>query len=49
VLLVAEPPAGAPSGSGSDLAGQLRELAALHDAGVLSDDEFEQAKQKLLG
>lgn len=31
-----------------DLAAQLKELAELRDQGVLSDDEFAQAKQKLL-
>lgn len=39
-----------PTNSGSvDLAAQIKELAALHEAGALSDDEFAQAKQKLLG
>lgn len=31
------------------LAGHLRELAELHDAGALSDHEFEQAKRRVLG
>jgi hypothetical protein len=32
-----------------DLIGTLRELAALHDSGALTDDEFTAAKAKLLG
>jgi len=32
-----------------DLTGQLQQLAQLHDSGVLSDEEFAAAKQKLLG
>jgi len=39
----APPPAAAP-----DLTAQLQQLAQLHTAGVLSDEEFAQAKQKLL-
>ena len=31
-----------------DLTAQLQQLAQLHTAGVLSDEEFAQAKQKLL-
>jgi hypothetical protein len=31
-----------------DLTAQLQQLAQLHDAGVLSDEEFVAAKQKLL-
>jgi Short C-terminal domain len=34
---------------GGRLAQQLKELAALHQAGALSDEEFAQAKRKLLG
>ena len=37
------PPAAAP-----DLTAQLQQLAQLHTAGVLSDEEFAAAKQKLL-
>ena len=33
---------------GVDLTAQLQQLAQLHDAGVLSDEEFAAAKQKLL-
>jgi hypothetical protein len=33
---------------GTDLTTQLQQLAQLHDAGVLSDEEFATAKQKLL-
>ena len=43
----APPPAAAPAG-GSDLTSQLQQLSQLHNAGVLSDEEFAQAKQKLL-
>jgi len=43
----APPPEPAPA-AGSDLTSQLQQLAQLHDAGVLSDDEFTAAKQKLL-
>jgi hypothetical protein len=34
---------------GTDLAGQLTKLAQLHEAGQLTDEEFAQAKRKLLG
>ena len=39
-------PAPAPA---PDPIAQLRELASLHDAGALSDDEFAAAKAKILG
>ena len=42
----APPPAAAPAAP--DLTAQLQQLAQLHTAGVLSDEEFAQAKQKLL-
>jgi hypothetical protein len=32
-----------------DLTAQIQQLAQLHDAGALSDEEFAAAKQKLLG
>jgi len=38
----------APAAAGSDLTAQLQQLAQLHNAGVLSDEEFAAAKQKLL-
>ena len=41
-------PAPAPAAGGSDLTAQLQQLSQLHNAGVLSDEEFAQAKQKLL-
>jgi len=41
-------PAPAPAAAGSDLTSQLQQLSQLHNAGVLSDEEFSQAKQKLL-
>jgi len=40
-------PAAAP-GAGSDTVARLQELASLHASGVLSDDEFAAAKQKVL-
>ena len=42
------PPAAAPAPAESDLTSQLQQLSQLHNAGVLSDEEFAQAKQKLL-
>jgi hypothetical protein len=42
------PPAAAPSQS-SDMVDQLNQLAALHQQGVLTDDEFAAAKAKLFG
>jgi putative oligomerization/nucleic acid binding protein len=45
------PPAAAPppaAGGGTDIATQLQSLAQLRDQGVLSPEEFEAAKQKLL-
>jgi hypothetical protein len=41
------PPRGAEAPK-SDLVSKLKELKALHDEGVLSPDEFQVAKQKLL-
>jgi hypothetical protein len=46
-----QPQAPAPSaapGGGSDTVASLQELASLHASGVLSDDEFAAAKQKVL-
>jgi hypothetical protein len=42
----APPPAAAPAAP--DLTSELQQMAQLHDAGVLTDEEFAQAKQKLL-
>ncbi|MCB0174025.1 MAG: SHOCT domain-containing protein [Anaerolineae bacterium] len=45
------PPAPAPAaapGAGSDMVARLQELASLHASGVLTDDEFAAAKQKVL-
>ena len=42
----APPPA--PVAAAPDLTAQLQQLAQLHTAGVLSDEEFAAAKQKLL-
>lgn len=41
------PPDPAP-GAGSDTVARLQELASLHASGVLTDDEFAAAKQKVL-
>jgi hypothetical protein len=43
------PPPPAPAAASTDLTAQLQQLAQLHTAGVLSDEEFAAAKQKLLG
>lgn len=51
-VVYAAPPPPAPAAApvpGPDLTAQLQQLAQLHDAGVLSDDEFAAAKAKLLG
>ncbi|MGV2982096.1 SHOCT domain-containing protein [Microbacterium sp. AGC85] len=44
------PTPGSPTAgsSGDEMIAQLQQLASLHEAGVLSDDEFASAKQKLL-
>jgi Short C-terminal domain len=42
------PPAPAPAAS-SSMVDQLNQLAALHEQGVLNDDEFAAAKAKLFG
>lgn len=42
-------PAPAPAAPADGLMGQLQQLAALHQAGILSDAEFTAAKAKLLG
>ncbi len=38
----------APAPAGNDLTSQLNQLAQLHASGVLSDEEFAAAKQKVL-
>jgi hypothetical protein len=38
----------APRGSGGDISGELERLASLHEKGALSDEEFSQAKTRLL-
>ena len=35
-------------GEGTDTVAQLQQLAQMHDSGVLTDEEFSNAKQKLL-
>lgn len=44
----AAPPAAAPAPAADDMIAKLQQLASLRDSGVLSDDEFVAAKQKLL-
>jgi hypothetical protein len=44
----APPPQAAPA-AGSSMADQLQQIAALHQQGVLSDEEFAAAKAKVLG
>lgn len=41
-------PAPAPQAAAPDLTAQLQQLAQLHTAGVLSDQEFAEAKQKVI-
>jgi len=43
------PPPPAPPAAGPSVADQLQQLAALHQQGMLTDDEFAAAKAKLLG
>jgi hypothetical protein len=46
----APPPPPAPAApSESDTISQLKQLAELHDSGVLTDDEFAAQKAKILG
>jgi hypothetical protein len=45
----APPAAPASAAGGTDLVAELQKLAALKDAGVLSDEEFAAAKAKLIG
>lgn len=41
-------PERAPGGPVTGIAGELRELAALHDEGILTDEEFNDQKRRLL-
>ena len=44
------PPAPAPAaGPGDDLVAKINELAQLHQQGILTDEEFSSAKQRLIG
>jgi hypothetical protein len=49
--VAAQQAAAAPAApaAGTDIFAELQKLAALHDQGILSDDEFAGAKAKLLG
>jgi len=42
-------PAPAPAAGEGDMIAQLKQLAELHDQGILTDDEFAAQKAKLLG
>jgi hypothetical protein len=42
------PPAAAPAGGGSDVMNQLQQLAQMKQAGLLTDEEFQIAKTRLL-
>jgi membrane protease subunit (stomatin/prohibitin family) len=42
------PPAAAPAAAGGDLASQFGQLKSLMDQGVLTQEEFDAAKQKLI-
>lgn len=44
----AEPPQTAPGGPITGIAAELRELAALRDAGILTEEEFTEQKRRLL-
>ena len=44
----AAPPPPAPAAGGTDLVGKLTELKGLLDAGALTQEEFDAAKQQLL-
>lgn len=46
--LLSDPRPQASSGASTDIASQLKELAVLHDAGVLTDEEFAAAKQAVI-
>jgi hypothetical protein len=45
----AEPPPAAPPAPAADPIEQLKQLGALHQQGVLTDEEFAAQKAKLLG
>ena len=46
--VAAAAPVAAPAAPGGDMVSKLKELKELLDAGVLTQDEFDTAKQKLL-
>ncbi len=43
-----EPPPSSPGGPITGIAAELRELAALPDSGILTDEEFSEQKRRLL-
>jgi membrane protease subunit (stomatin/prohibitin family) len=42
-------PAGPAESAGNDRIAQLKQIADLHDQGILTDDEFAAEKKKILG
>ena len=49
VPAAAQAPGAPASSGGTDLVAQLQQLAVLHREGILSPEQFERAKQQLLG
>jgi hypothetical protein len=47
--VAAPPPAPASTGMSADAIEQLKQMGALHEQGILTDEEFAAAKAKLLG
>ncbi|MEZ4518654.1 MAG: SHOCT domain-containing protein [Chloroflexota bacterium] len=45
----AQAPAAAPAGNENDTIAQLQQLAQLKQSGILTDEEFEAQKKKILG
>ncbi len=43
------PPSAAPGAASGDYVEELKQLASLHDAGILTDEEFTAKKQQILG
>jgi len=43
------PPPAAPAAGGSDVMSQLQQLGQMKQAGLLTDEEFQAAKARLLG
>mgnify|MGYP001824689928 FL=1 len=45
----APPPAASPAPPANDITNQLQQLAALHEQGILTDEEFAAKKAQILG